>query len=66
MKNELTISQNFFYNPQNYTQTMRRKELAEILLSTDGWVFAQGECYDIKSRNLGSGIVQVYLKKKKL
>lgn len=53
-------------NYKFFSQTVNKKELQQILLDTDGWILANGEAYDIKSKHLGAGIYKVYLGIKEL
>ena len=43
--------------------TLDRKALKELLLMTDGRLIARGEFCDIRSKNIGAGVYQVYLVK---
>lgn len=54
----------YIMNYKFFSQTMTRKELKETLLSTNGWIFANGLALDIKSKNLGAGVYKVYLKER--
>ena len=62
----MKLSANFYTNPLGTSQTMTTKEAKKILLETEGWTFALGECYDIKVKNLGCGVKRITLKKKPL
>lgn len=62
MDNHLTL--NFYSNPKTARMTMTKKELKDTLLSSDGWIFAHGEAWDIKSKSLGAGVYKVFLEKK--
>jgi len=55
---------NFYTMPQYASMTMDSKDLKELLLSTNGWVTACGEIYDIKTKPLGAGVYKVFLKRK--
>ncbi len=56
---------NVFYTMPRYANTtMETKDLKEILLSTDGWVFAQGYLFDVCSKAIGAGVHKVWLEKR--
>lgn len=49
--------------PKLASTTMDKKDLKELLLSTEGRVIACGVLYDIKAKHLGAGVYQVTLKR---
>lgn len=60
------LPNNFYLYPESATTTATIKDCKELLLNTDGWVFACGECYDIVVKKLGAGVNKISLKIKKL
>ena len=59
-----TLPGNFYSMPKAANTTMDRKDLKELLLSTDGWILSCGRMYNIKSKSLGAGVYRVTLKLK--
>jgi len=57
---------NFLAGFPGGTSTCTRKVLHELLMNNNGRVFGRGECYDIRSKNLGAGVYRVYLTVAKL
>ena len=41
--------------------TVAKEVLQEMLLSTSGWIFAQGEAYNIRGTDIGADIFEVRL-----
>lgn len=62
MKNHL--NDNFYKIPQFSSKVMTKEQLRETLLTTSGWITANGEIWDIKNDHLGADIYKVYLKKR--
>ena len=58
------LPMNFYTMPQYASMTMDRRDLKELLLSTNGWITACGEIYNIKTESLGAGVYKVFLKRK--
>jgi len=50
-----------FWTFEQATQRMTRKEWAKILLEEQDTLIAKGRVRRLKARNLGAGIVEVYL-----
>ncbi len=46
----------------SYTKT--RKELKQLLLETQGWMFYNGYMWDINSKHLGAGVYKVWMVKR--
>jgi len=44
---------------------MTRKQLREVLIKHEGWLFIMGYIYDIKSKHLGAGAYRVHLEQRK-
>ena len=63
MTNHLPLS--FYEIPRFARTTMTRKDLKETLLSTNGWVMACGTLWDIRSKHIGAGVYEVFLKERK-
>lgn len=59
------LPQNAYTMPGVWSGTLTAKELRETLLATDGWVFACGLSYDIKSERVGAGVYRVWLKSRR-
>jgi hypothetical protein len=57
-----TLPNSFYNNPTIARETMTRKDLKELLLSTGGSVMIHGRLWDIKSKNLGAGVYKVTVK----
>lgn len=55
----------FFTAPGSSTTmtTMTIAKLRALLLYNGGYIFACGDLWDIKSKSLGAGVYQVWLKK---
>lgn len=51
------LSDNFYRVPHIASQTMTRKELNETVHATGGWITANGEIWDIQSRNLAGACI---------
>lgn len=62
----MKLSSNFYNNPKGASQTVTVKEAREILLETDGWIFAQGAAYDLHIQHLGAGVKRITAKLKPL
>jgi hypothetical protein len=58
----MTLSNNFYLIPDYAKQTVKRKELQETLLSTDGRIISQGRLRELKTKHLGVGIYEISLK----
>lgn len=54
------INQNF-WKYENATRRMTRREWAKILLDGADTLIANGHVRKLKARNLGAGVVEVYL-----
>jgi hypothetical protein len=60
----LRLPDTFYAWPHLASTTMRRKELADLLLATDGWIMSHGRLWDIESKSLGAGVYRVSLKER--
>lgn len=60
-----TLPGNFYSIPSLATMTMKGRDLQELLLATDGNIFACGHLWNIKNKPLGAGVYKVYLEKQK-
>ncbi len=58
------LPQNAYRQPEIYQTTMTKKDLAELLLESEGFIMACGHVYNIMSKALGAGIHKVWLKEK--
>ncbi len=47
--------------PKSGSTTVTKAVLQEMLLSTSGWIFAQGEAHNIKGTDIGAGVFEVRL-----
>ncbi len=45
--------------------TITRKELKELLLSTDGQAIIQGRLMQIKSKHLGAGVYKITVRRER-
>ena len=54
---------NFLASMHLANSTVTRAVLQEMLLSTDGQMFKNGELHDIKSKHIGAGIYKVWTEK---
>ena len=50
-----------FWKYENATQRMTRKDWVRVLLDGDDKIIANGHVRKLKARNLGAGVVEVYL-----
>jgi hypothetical protein len=58
-KNYLT--DRFYLMPETASMTLKKKELTETLLATDGYIISRGRIKYIKSKHLGAGVYLVFL-----
>jgi len=64
MINEKVLSNNHWLL-KDYHQRMTIKQWREVLLNKDDQlIIFQGEVYELKAKNLGAGVVEVYKTKK--
>lgn len=59
-----TLPTRFYTVPRIAQATMTRKDLKALLLDTGGWIMACGYLWDIKSKHIGAGVYNVYLKER--
>ncbi len=59
------LPDNFYNVPNIAYMTITRKELEELLLSTEGYAMIQGRMKEIKSKHLGAGVYRVTVEDKK-
>ena len=55
------LPDSFYTMPRVAHTTMKRKELSETLLATDGAILTCGRMRDVKSKSLGAGVYRVFL-----
>ena len=61
-----TLPEVFYVSPAFARVTMKKKDLNELLLATDGWISANGQMYDIISKHIGAGIYKVTVRLQKV
>jgi hypothetical protein len=52
-----------FYRIKDYSETMSRKDLKELLLNTDGKAIIRGFLHEIKSKHIAAGVYRVWTKR---
>jgi hypothetical protein len=51
---------------QHLVFTGNKSDVKECMEKSGGWVFRDGEAWDIKTKHLGAGIYNIWLKKRKI